>query len=418
MSSDELASEVLLILSRSYAPSGNGSMQESGQEQLANERHLERVYDECKCQYGVQHNTTLLVFLQLFDVWIGLYRLDKCDAELTLLIPVVRADVQLTQRFAFKLTQSLAFTRWKQSRFQDAIELFIQLENTLKIEAKAASPALMENMAHTFSALGDYCKAEIYFEQCISLKSENEGGVLLGLGILKDRLGMPDEGLEKCLAAWNWYRERFSEKGHISSLEAKCSLTISKLYLAKRDFENAYFHADQAVATFVITTGADSPLVASALKVKGDVLWTLSNDREDAQRAFLEAFSIESKKDAIDLMTLIELSQRLKDTVIAAMPSDPNAKPVVVRNKFSPILSLALQSCEQARNKLPADGNLGAYFKIISELAIWANQLDIAESLLVEAVSLFQGEQSMDCSCLIQQCTEIIALLSTSKGHS
>ena len=49
-----------------------------------------------------------------------------------------------------KWIQSLAFCRWKQYRFKEALGLFLQQQ-----EIVGASAALCENIGHTYSSLGD-----------------------------------------------------------------------------------------------------------------------------------------------------------------------------------------------------------------------------------------------------------------------
>ena len=47
---------------------------------------------------------------------------------------------------------------WKQSKFKEAAALFHEIE-----ELVGASAALMENIGHTYSSMGDYPKVSEYF---------------------------------------------------------------------------------------------------------------------------------------------------------------------------------------------------------------------------------------------------------------
>ena len=47
--------------------------------QLEDEARLERIFAEREASKGLDHDDTLAVFFELFDTWIGLYRLNKCE---------------------------------------------------------------------------------------------------------------------------------------------------------------------------------------------------------------------------------------------------------------------------------------------------------------------------------------------------
>ncbi|CAE8665969.1 unnamed protein product, partial [Polarella glacialis] len=137
---------------------------------------------------------TLNTFFALFDNCIQLYRLNKLSDYLEEVVPVCR---KRNDKFTMKAIQALSFVRWKQSRFREALPLFHEMEATL-----GKSAALCENIAHTYNSLGDYEKAEDYFRQALRFIEQeagfnkgNRGGVLLGLGIVRDRLGKHKEAL-------------------------------------------------------------------------------------------------------------------------------------------------------------------------------------------------------------------------------
>eukprot|EP00966_Prymnesium_polylepis_P112703 2606780-Prymnesium_polylepis.1 len=81
-----------------------------------------------------------------------------------------------------KHIQSLAFCRWKQYKFKEALELFLEQQKIV-----GASAALCENIGHTYSSLGDLNEAESYFERAIELLKTgsygNKGGIYMGLGL-------------------------------------------------------------------------------------------------------------------------------------------------------------------------------------------------------------------------------------------
>merc|ERR1711953_1349853 len=110
----------------------------------------------------------------------GLYRLNKADAALAEIVPACewRRD-----DYAIKAVQALAFTRWKQGRYREALARFHEMEGWMGKNA-----ALAENIGHTYNTLGAYDDAERYFTDALRLTrampkgvETNEGGVLLGL---------------------------------------------------------------------------------------------------------------------------------------------------------------------------------------------------------------------------------------------
>jgi tetratricopeptide (TPR) repeat protein len=184
------------------------------------------VYYGLKESLGVANVRTLDVFFKLFDVWIGLYRLNKCDEELREVVPECRkrdkGDV-----YMFKAIQALAFTRWKQHQFREAVTLFHEMEGLMAERKSSESEfaALFENIAHTYSSLGDLDKAEDYFNKALDIITTlearaavldptlalnlNRGGVLLGLGIIQERRNKPEAALPVVLQAYNFYKSKF-----------------------------------------------------------------------------------------------------------------------------------------------------------------------------------------------------------------
>merc|ERR1719221_283999 len=157
-------------------------------EQIKQEAVLEVKYARLKERLGVGDRRTLDVFFELFDLWIMLYRLNKADAALREVVPACewrRDDL------AIKAIQALAFTRWKQGRFREALARFHEMEGWMGKNA-----ALCENIGHTYNTIGAYDEAEHYFQQALGLthalpegSNSNEGGILLGLAGVQDRRG-------------------------------------------------------------------------------------------------------------------------------------------------------------------------------------------------------------------------------------
>lgn len=410
-STNELMARVAKALNGSFSPSGDEGVAETAETQTQNEACLEELYRDCCTEYGVENAISIEIFLRLFDVLIGLYRLDRCDELLRDILPAIdRLEAKavvgtpsstLTSRYKLKGIQCLAFTRWKQGRLSEAMELFIQMEKMMS----EPSPALLENMGHTYSSMGNLDKAKEYFEKAMEADSPNRGGILLGLGLVSERSGDIESGLEKCIEALAWYEARFSKRENESSLEAKCCMSIAKLYNKRKIFDEATKYASRAVDNFRRTCGDDSPLLASALKALGENLARNPEYAEKARVTLMEAFQIEATKDAIDMITMMELIHSL--TNLCQRVSDIESR----ERRFKEVLQIGETACLSVSSRLTKDGNYAAFLKFVAELAIYANELTKAKKLLEEAKPLFEKEKSVDCSGLVGQCTEIIALI-------
>jgi len=380
-------------------------MVEDAASQIEAEKFVESVYAECIREFGRMHVVTMEIFFKLFDIWIGLYRLEKCDLVISEIRDSAGAS-SLDDATNLKLIQATAFTRWKQGKFGEAVALFKQMESL-----SGGSIALWENIAHTYSSMGRYTEAREYFEKCLNAsEGKNHGGILLGLGLLKERSGEGD-GLKYCLDALEWYSAKFSKNGNLSSLEGKCAQSIANIFLGRLQLEDALKFAGMAVDNFEKTCGLDSPLLASALRIRADILWAHANaGRETARRDYIRAFEIDAIRDAPDLVGLIELKNAIVDTYTKPRAGEERA-PRFDRTEFRPILAIAIDACSNAKKRVAHDGNLGAVFKIMAELGIWAEDFDLAKSLLTDAKIFFETDSSIDCSALYDQCDELVKLI-------
>jgi hypothetical protein len=98
------------------------------------------------------------------------------------------------------------------------------------------------------------------------------------------------------------------------------------MYLDKNDLENAERYIKRSISVFEITCGKDSPLVASAQGVHGNVLWR-KGDREGSRDAFMISYEIEATRDGcVSVMTLMELNQKIMDTYLRPLTSSATGK--------------------------------------------------------------------------------------------
>jgi len=368
------------------------------EEQLENEKKLEARYKKLIAEKGLEHEDTLRTFFALFDNCIQLYRLNKLSDYLEEVVPACR---KRTDNYKLKALQALAFVRWKQSRFRESLVLFHEMEECL---GKGA--ALCENIAHTYNSLGDFEKAEDYFRQALKfIEGEhganrgNRGGVLLGLGIVRDRLGKHKEALPVCIKAYEFYKDRAN--GAPASLQAKAGISCAKLHMKLNNYLAAEALIKEAVEMYEVTCGETSPLTASAYFELGKCFWA-QRKRNDAQNALKRAYELEAMKDAWELVPLLEIHNLLMDTHLKETDR-------IERSKFDQYYKTVDYICGRVRKELPQDGNAAVYFKAAGELKAWGACYTEAKALFDEAIPLFMKEKSTDCTGLISSCTEMIA---------
>lgn len=368
-------------------------------EQIKQEAVLEVKFAKMKATYGIEDRRTLEVFFELFDLWIMLYRLNKADAALREVLPACewrRDDL------AIKATQALAFTRWKQGRYREALSRFHEMEGWMGKNA-----ALCENIGHTYNTLGFYDQAERYFGEALRLSrgqlgsvEANEGGILLGLAGVQERRGAFKEALPTAIQAYEYFRQRDQQRGWGSSLTAKAAMQLSKVRLKLGQLDEAESGAQEALQLFEETAGVDSPLVVGALSRLGAVL-ALRGRLPEAQQAFHRAYKVEAIKDALDLVEVMDIHNQLVDTHVRAGSLD--------RMAFRKYFAVVEQVLLRVRKEMKQDGNAGAYYKIAGEMYALGSSCSMGKPLLAEAKHLFSVETSIDTSGLIKQCDDLIA---------
>lgn len=368
------------------------------EEQLENEKKLEARYQKLFSEKGLDSEDTLETFFALFDNCIQLYRLNKLSDYLEEVVPACR---KRTDKYKLKAIQALSFVRWKQSRFKEALPLFHEMEDII---GKGA--ALCENIAHTYNSMGDYEKAEDYFRQALRfIESEhgsnrgNRGGVLLGLGLVRDRLGKHAEALPVILKAYEFYKER--ARGAPASLQAKAGISCAKLHAKLGNLPKAEAFIREAVGMYEVTCGETSPLTASAYHELGKCLWA-QRKRHDAQKALQRSYELESMKDAWDLVTLLEIHNLLMDTHLKETTS-------IDRSRFHLHFKTSEYVVNRVRKDLPQDGNAAVYYKAAAELLAWGGKYAAAKALFNDALPLFECEKSTNCSGLISGCKDMLA---------
>merc|ERR1740139_2134018 len=282
------------------------------EEVLLQQERLEERMARLRRTRGPSHDATLKATFKLLDCLIGQYKLNMTDLILGEVAAVCR---ERGSDWYVKWIQSVAFCRWKQHNYKEALRLFHEQEGIV-----GASAALCENIGHTYSSMGDLTRAEDYFVRSIELLKHgsfgNKGGVYMGLGLVKDRLGKTREALPILEQALDHYlRER--TQGHQvvdSSIIAKAHTSVGKAQEKLGELAKAARHFAEALRIFRATVGESSPLTAGALATYGKLRMHMGPEHHrEAVVLLTKALRLEVGVDSFYLQTAWELLQALKD---------------------------------------------------------------------------------------------------------
>jgi len=355
------------------------------------------------------------------DCLIGQYKLNRTDEILEELAPVC---AERGGDWKVKHIQSTAFVRWKQYKFKEALALFLQQQ-----EIVGASAALCENIGHTYSSIGDLPKAEEYFERAIELLKRgsfgNRGGIYMGLGLVRDRLGKTREALPILEQALEHYQKEHT-KDFVqldSSIIAKAHMSVGKAHEKLGEKAKAAEHMADALAIFRRTVGFDSPLTANAMGCLGKVRCELGQMKEGL-KLLKDALRLEIQKDAFHLETVWELLSRLKDLHMdeakerQASAGTKGASPLealrTIYGQYVPLVEAAKLriGAQQERDEL---GTLAVFYKTAAELYMLAQDYTGGEHLCNEALRCFHKVRDFDCSGLIEGCEMLLNIAKSNK---
>ncbi|KOO27827.1 tetratricopeptide tpr_1 repeat-containing protein [Chrysochromulina tobinii] len=391
------------------------------EECLAQEERLEERLRLLKRKEGLATDRTLKQAFKLMDCLIGQYKLNRTDEILEELAPVC---AERGGDWKVKHIQSTAFVRWKQYKFKEALALFLQQQ-----EIVGASAALCENIGHTYSSIGDLPKAEEYFERAIELLKRgsfgNRGGIYMGLGLVRDRLGKTREALPILEQALEHYQKEHT-KDFVqldSSIIAKAHMSVGKAHEKLGEKAKAAEHMADALAIFRRTVGFDSPLTANAMGCLGKVRCELGQMKEGL-KLLKDALRLEIQKDAFHLETVWELLSRLKDLHMdeakerQASAGTKGASPLealrTIYGQYVPLVEAAKLriGAQQERDEL---GTLAVFYKTAAELYMLAQDYTGGEHLCNEALRCFHKVRDFDCSGLIEGCEMLLNIAKSNK---
>eukprot|EP00960_Hanusia_phi_P056347 763236-Hanusia_phi.AAC.6 len=392
---------------------GASGDESDAEEEESKEQNYKRKYREAIEKLGLDHDKTLMKALRLVSCYIGRYKLNDTNEVLDDIMPLCRSR---GGKFYIKAIQSRAFCYFKQYRFKEALELFHEQATLV-----GPSSALYENMAHTYNSIGDYDNAASYFSKAMELLGQGsygkKGGILLGLGLVKERQGNPREALPILQEALNSYKAEYKSED-ATSLIAKAHMSVGQCHEILGDLEEAQQHIRDAVSIFKKTVGDSSPLTANALGVLGRIL-VAQNKRDEAEPLLLEALELEVNKDAFHADTVWRLLNQMKELWtegganigIAALNSKCKKYVPIIKQCDARICALKLDQ-DTPLPPFKADvGTVAVIYKTAGELVMLAGLYGEAKPLLRKALTLLERIPDFDCSVLIQSCVSSLRFL-------
>eukprot|EP00967_Tisochrysis_lutea_P063072 scaffold81223_cov35-Tisochrysis_lutea.AAC.3 len=399
-----------------------GGILSDPEETAAQEDRYERRLAMLRRKYGPHDERTLTQVFKLLDCLIGQYKLNRTDELLADFAELCEAR---GGEWRIKHIQSSAFCRWKQYRFREALDLFLRQQ-----ELVGPSAALCENIGHTYSSLGDLSQAEAYFEQAVELLKRgsfgNRGGIYMGLGLVRERLGKVSEALPILLQSLEHYEREHTSNGHVAdaSIIAKAHMSVGKAQQKLNNPDEAARHMAEALRIFRKTCGEESPLTANAMGSLGKLQATRGPSRRRQALSLLRgALEREVRKDAFHLDTVWELTSKIKDVQLeleSERHERETSKPAASRQTHLASLEAAfssyLPSIRQACERITPDhakndpGTLAVFYKTAGELAMLAQDYQLGGSLVREAIRVFAMVEGFDCSSLVDGCHALLAI--------
>lgn len=376
---------------------------------------FERTFNEMRTAHGLSLVSMPAAF-DLMNSWIGLYKLEPTEALLAEVMPVCEQPGEEWKEWRMRAVQCRAFLRYKQHRFRDALADFLTFQSLAGDSAELA-----ENMGHTYNTLGDYAKAEERFTASLRLmdlpgappkSSSNRGGVLLGLGLVKERLGRPAEGLEILEKALAFYRQRFQGVEH--SLVAKTLMSVGHTQEKLQRYTDAVASYREATRIFKVTCGDDTPLTANAIFNLAKALYR--QNPTEARELLQQALKLYVGFDTLHVYipTVIEILNEAKSWSINEK-QDPGLAPgpatlAALNRKFVPLVPHVVKCDQRLQEEKEVDkGTLAVFDKVGGEVCMLAGKYDLATPLIKKAIAIFKTVTEVNCDGLIKECEGMLA---------
>jgi len=180
----------------------------------------------------------------------------------------------------------------------------------------------------------------------------------------------------------------------------------------------------EALGIFKRTVGNNSPLTAHAMGSLGKLRAAQGPSKQREALSLLKgALTLVVNKDAFHLETVWELLTRLKDLHMeeakerhARLSASQHGSHLAALNatysQYLPLVEIARGRITPQHEKDDI-GTLAVFYKTAGELCMLAQEYQQGETLLHEALRLFENVPNFDCGSLIEGCNMLLSIAET-----
>ena len=365
--------------------------------------------EELKITLGLKNEKTLHKIFRLLELYINHYKLMAMD-ELLEQISETCKELKDESTWYIKYIQMLGFCRYKQYRFRDALNLFLEQESIVG----GTSDILCENIGHTYSSLGEYENAVRYFNKGILICGDDitphrKAGFLYGLSLATDRLGNTSKALPLLHQALDGYSHgsKYDE-----TTVAKVKSSISHMHEKLGNVDDAIKYSDESLQHFRKTVGNDSPLTITAAGDLGK-LYFKKQEYDNARPLLHEALVGETGKDAFQIDDTFNIIHTLKQLHMKQKVNGKEPTLHDLRNGFSsylPHLQISLSRAEKVVGGTTKHGDVAALFKTVGEILILSGDYKASIPAFSKAIDYLKYVENIDTSDLSLQCQQLLAI--------
>ncbi len=307
---------------------------------------------------GYEHTHTLKAAFDYYTSLITQYRLTEGDELLDKIFSACVSRGTWSSYYILAI-QARAFLRFKQGKYQEALDYFIQ-----QIDILGPHEAIYENMALVYSRLGEYKEASTCYARAIllirqkPLEKQKFSTLLMGLSTVLDSF---EDSLTVLEESMKILKMRF-DKPH--SLMAKTLGAMGDLYIKHQDIAAAEKCYEEAVRIFIDTCGFETPLTSNAMSKYAKALLLLGNNKQ-AIDVYIESLSVWANVDnnSFEPNIIAEaLSALIKETSAGNISDQTSEKMLITLE--------SLQKKIENNPSLSNDLNTLCILKIMSELYI------------------------------------------------
>jgi len=378
---------------------------------LSRETQLIKKY--AKLTENPQAEEKLEVAFELIHMWLGFYKLSPCNELIEEVWPECKKkfDDKTDQQWYVKALQSRAFLRFKQFRYQEAIDLFQEF-----MDIMGPSAQLCENMGHTYNRLGEYDKAEASFKEALSLIDDpkagvgaNKGGILLGFGSMLQKMKKSQQALAIHTQALAFYEEKYKDSTH--SLVAKSLVAVGSTLESLDKYDEACEKFNKAVDIYTQTVGEQTPLTANAVGCLGNA-YMKAGKYADARKMLARSFILYVSFDTLDLIRILDI---LKLIMTTHSKIGSGIDQACYREYVTGVKQLVANIKQQSIEE-DGTGTLSVLMKTAAELAILGGEYDLTRPMLIQAKKYFETVTFLDCSNLVSTCEKLVTFIDQKKA--